>query len=98
MNKKKAGSIPANLIIAMIIIVLAIIVIDYNSNKNTDAELAKCIGSKSVLYSRTGCPACKTQEDLFGNGYKYLTKVDCLTAPEKCMLEIITATPTWVID
>lgn len=85
-----------------IIIVLAIIVFAiYALNKNgvnTDVELAKCIGAKTTLYMQTGCPACKKQESLFGETYKYLNVIDCLTNTQKCIDEEITNIPTWFIN
>lgn len=61
------------------------------------AEVAQYIGSHSVLYVQTGCSHCLDQEALFGDNYKYLTTVDCVTSPNACIVNNITATPTWVI-
>jgi len=88
---------------ATIIIVILILtfVIIYESNKKPaeiDEELAKCIGSKSVLYTKTGCPACKKQEDIFGENYKYLNNINCLIEIEKCLYANVEYIPTWIIN
>lgn len=61
-------------------------------------EIAKCIANKSTLYVQLGCHACKTQEEIFGDSYKYLDTVDCFYEQDKCVEKDITATPTWVIN
>lgn len=61
-------------------------------------EVAKWIGEHSVLYVQAGCHACKVQEDLFGENYKYLNTVDCLKDIQACINLGIEATPTWIID
>lgn len=63
----------------------------------TDAEIAKCIGENSELYSQLGCRACKAQEELFGENYQYLNVIDCFFEKEKCIELEITGTPTWII-
>lgn len=85
------------ILIILAIVIFAIYILNKNGG-NTDEELAKCIGSKSTLYMKTGCPACKTQEKLFGDTYKYLKIVNCLVDSEDCISNEITATPTWIID
>ena len=90
-----------NLVTALIIIAVVVIAIYAltRSNANTDAELAKCIGSKSTLYIQTGCSACKKQENLFGTTYQYLNNtIDCLVKTQECVNKGITATPTWIIN
>ena len=83
-----------------IIIILTVIILAYflmnNQNPNTDAKTAKCIGKNSVLYVQLGCHDCETQENLFGENYKYLNVVDCFYEKEKCTR--ITRTPTWEIQ
>jgi len=85
-----------------IIIILAIILFSIwaiNRDKpQVSKELAECIGKNSVLYMRTGCFACKTQEDLFKENLKYLTIVDCLTQGQKCSSDGISSIPTWIIN
>ena len=55
----------------------------------------KCIGQESVLYVQLGCHACETQQEIFGDNYKYLNRIDCFYEKEKC--PGIEATPTWEI-
>jgi len=64
----------------------------------TDQEVAKCVGSKAVLYTQLGCHACEAQKDLFGENYKYLRLVDCWYEREKCSEAVIEYTPTWIIN
>ena len=42
-----------------------------------------------------GCHACETQENMFGDNYKFITTVDCFFEMENC--QGITHTPTWEI-
>lgn len=83
------------LIFVLITLAIIIFVILKNGN-NTEAELAKCIGEKSVLYVATGCVACDYQEKLFGENYEYINTIDCAVDSEKC--SDITGTPTWIIN
>jgi len=77
------------------VVILAAFLINKPANETSD-EIAKCIGENSVLYTQLGCSACKAQEDLFGESYEYLNKIDCFYEREKC--SEITATPTWIIN
>lgn len=61
----------------------------------TDEEIIKCIAEKSILYTQLGCHACETQEELFGENYKYFEVTDCFYELDKCVG--IEATPTWKI-
>jgi hypothetical protein len=90
-----------------IFIVLAIAGILYyvTSIKSTGAAVSedavKYIGTHSVVYVQAGCIHCKEQEDLFGDSWKYINSVDCLSSEENrqaCILANITGTPTWVIN
>ena len=93
MNKKSWVTV---LIIVAILAFSGYIIV--KKNGNTDENLVKCISSKSVLYMQTGCFACKKQEDLFGENYKYLKIVNCALDIDECLKEEITATPTWIIN
>jgi hypothetical protein len=84
------------IIIIVAIVILAIFLLRKPSPQ-TDADTAKCIGAKSVLYVQLGCSHCKDQEDMFGENVQYLTTVDCFYKREICTNENITGTPTWVI-
>ena len=61
-------------------------------------EVARYIGEHSVLYVQTGCHACKVQEDLFGENYKYLNTINCFEDIQACVSLGIEATPTWIIN
>ena len=70
------------------------------NNTATEAE-AKWIGAHSVVYVQAGCIHCKDQEDLFGNNWKYINSIDCISSQantQACITANITATPTWVIN
>ena len=73
-------------------------VINGNTTENSNDDFAKCIGQKATLYMQTGCYACQKQEELFGENYKYITKVNCADNLEECAKLGITQTPTWVIN
>jgi hypothetical protein len=77
------------------VIILAVFLINKPGEETSD-EIAKCIGKNSVLYIQLGCHACETQENLFGESYQYLNKIDCFYERDKCTN--ITATPTWLIN
>lgn len=87
------------LIIIFFVVILAIAVIYLkNNHPEVDPDVAKCIGSKSVLYTKLGCTHCETQERMFRDSYKYLTVVDCWYDRELCIEKSIQGTPTWIID
>ncbi len=79
----------------LVVVIVAVIIILINPIPETPEEVAKCIGKNSVLYIQLGCSACKVQEDMFGENYQYLNKIDCFFEQDKCT--DITATPTWLI-
>jgi hypothetical protein len=91
MKFKKSWITP---IVIIAIVSLAFFIINNKKNETPD-EIAKCIGKNSMLYIQLGCDACKTQENLFGKSYQYLTKVDCWFERDKCT--DIQRTPTWII-
>jgi hypothetical protein len=92
--------------IVFIVLLIAGGIIYFNNTSFTvkdtpSEEIAKYIGEHSVLYVQTGCSACKTQEKIFGNNWKYINSVDCISSQENlqiCTNANITATPTWVIN
>lgn len=92
------------LITILIILAVALVSFFVIWNKITGAavavspEVAQYIGSHSVLYIQTGCSHCVDQEALFGDSFKYLTVINCAETPEICIINNITATPTWVIN
>lgn len=99
MNKKKKSTIVTS---AIILGILLLIVIIFSLTKNpssslVDAQTAQCIGENSHLYVQLGCPACKTQEEMFGKNYQYLNTTDCRITMQPCIDANITATPTWKV-
>ena len=95
--KKKTIS---TLITVFIILILASLILWSFFKKpqnSTTEELTKCIGENSILYVQLGCTHCETQEEMFGENYKYLNVVDCVYEEEKCINAGIKATPTWII-
>ena len=67
------------------------------------ALLARCMTTKGVeLYGSYTCPHCKTQEEMFGDGYEYINYIECNKNHEDADLEAcknaeLTAYPTWVL-
>jgi len=94
---KKDFKIYLILLVMVVIIITGILAIK-NNNNPPEIKLIKCIGENSVIYTQTGCSACKTQEDLFGENYKYLKSIDCKLETQKCIDAEITKTPTWIIN
>lgn len=95
MNKKRIV-VWINILVAVIIVSIVLFVVTKpNEPAQTDIDIVKCIADNSVLYSQLGCSACETQEELFGENYKYLNVIDCFYELDKC--QEITATPTWKI-
>lgn len=93
--KKRTKNLIATTLIILAIIALAFLLLN-KKNPETTEEVAKCIGSKSVLYTQLGCHACESQKDLFGENYQYLNVIDCWYEGEKC--SEIEFTPTWIIN
>ena len=86
-------------LIALIIIIIGAIYVYKNMNQPTATEdFAKCLASKSIIYSSSICPHCQDQKKIIGPSYKFLNEVDCYTDPQKCIDANITATPTWLIN
>ena len=96
MKKSLEKLITAFVIIAILVFSLFIIL---NKPAQTSAEVAKCIGQNSLLYTQTGCSHCKDQEDLFGNNIQDLNIIDCIKEDnmQKCINANIQGTPTWII-
>lgn len=94
---KKQSWITLGIIFLVIVIAFVIIYLKNNSS-SVEPEVAKCIGSKSILYSKLGCTHCETQKKMFGDSYQYLTVVDCFYEKEICLNASISGTPTWIVD
>lgn len=87
-------------LIAGIIVVLAVVVFYFVSKNNSSEiseEVAKCIGGKSTLYTKTGCFYCQKQEELFGDNLKFLNLVNADSWEDLAKYNI-TQTPTWIIN
>lgn len=84
------------LIIILSILLFSLYILTKPKENNTSEEVVKCIGQNSILYVQTGCPHCKTQENLFGENLKYIKIIDCWEQREKCIH--IDATPSWEIN
>jgi len=82
------------ILVILSVLLLAIFILNKKPQETTE-DIAKCIGNNSVLYVQLGCHACETQEKLFGENIKHITKVDCWFEREKCT--DIQVTPTWTI-
>lgn len=89
---KKSTTITTAIILAVLILAYFII----TKNNHTDEQTTKCIAEKSWLYVQLGCHACKIQEEIFGDDYKYLRTIDCWFEQDKC--SDISRTPTWIIN
>ena len=102
MNKEKLITIG----IVVLILLLAGGIMYFKSTglttQNTASEeVAKYIGEHSIVYTQAGCSHCIEQENLFGDNWKYVTSVDCISSQEStqaCINANITATPTWMIN
>ena len=67
----------------------------HKQNANPEAELMKCIASKTKLYIATGCSACARQKSILNNYIALFNITDCAITPEEC--GTITHVPTWII-
>jgi hypothetical protein len=84
-----------NLIFVLIFVLILLGFFIY-TNKDVEEETAKCIGDNSLLYIQEGCSHCETQENMFGENFKYINTVDCTITPQDC--SGIIGTPSWKID
>lgn len=70
-------------------------------NIDKKIELAKCLTENNVkMYTSANCPACLTQERMFGDASEFLDVVDCDTeeGKQECADLAIKATPTWIVN
>jgi glutaredoxin len=90
--------------LGLIIIVIAIIILilflkkQNPNNQELTESLAKCIASKSIMYSQTGCSHCKTQKSLLEPFISEFNIIECDKNPKACSDAGILGTPTWVIN
>jgi hypothetical protein len=85
-------------ILGIIIIGIIVGIFWLKGDGDADEVLAKCLGENSELYTQIGCPACKTQEEMFNGNYEFLTTIDCSSERARCEEVGISGTPTWIID
>ena len=90
--KRRSG---ISILVIIAVVIIAIILIN-RTPADIEKETAQCIGENSVLYIQTGCHACATQEELFGDNFQYLNVIDCWIEEEKC--SDIVRVPTWIIN
>tara|TARA_Y100000034_G_C6837171_1_gene378437 strand:+ start:146 stop:493 length:348 start_codon:yes stop_codon:yes gene_type:complete len=95
---KKGTKIYLGLIILVLAIIILIFALKDPVNPQGDRETVKCIAENSLLYSSFTCSACKNQEELFGDNYDLINKIDCFYEGEKCSQAEIRGTPTWIIN
>jgi glutaredoxin len=101
MKKKAINALVTIFIILIIGAVLLYVTIGKTPNVTVSAEAAQYIGNHSIVYVQAGCSHCKEQEDLFGDNWKYINSLDCIssqTNTQICINANITGTPTWVIN
>ncbi len=94
--------------IFLILVVLLIAVCgDTGNNAKTSDDqnkLAKCLTEKGwVMYGTTNCSACIAQKKAFGDGWKYISYIECdpyekNSNPELCLKRNINKTPTWILE
>lgn len=101
----KNFSIDGTTLIIVIIIIAAVVYFTYFRGDDIDdtdveitAEIAQCIGSNSLVYVSSTCHVCAEQKAMFGDYYKYLNTIDCVTDGIKCSEANINGVPTWIID
>lgn len=92
----------SNLITILVIIgviILAIFILSAKGpDEDHDEEVIKCIGEKAILYVQTGCPHCRTQEEMFGDNLQYINLINCYEQRDLCLEAGITAVPSWEIN
>lgn len=84
--------------ILIIIIILSIGLFIIFRGGHSEESTAKCIGEKTKIYVKTGCPVCRRQEGVFGDNLKYLELIDCAVEPDKCIDDGIKLVPSWIIN
>ena len=95
-KKMKFTTLITSLIIG-VVIVMALALIIFKPSPSVSEEDARCIGSRAVLFSQSGCVHCLIQLELFGDKQNLLTIVDCVKV-DWCLDAGIEATPTWQIE
>jgi len=96
--------------IASVILVVGVIILYFAANLVTKftgytiapilakEDFARCLGEKTNLYVKAGCPSCANQEEMFGDFLVHLNITDCAIDPEMCVNAGIEKIPTWIIN
>lgn len=87
---KETNKLPKIIVLITLLVFSALV---SGCSQIIDAKTAECIGKKSLLYIREGCPACEKQKALFGENFHYINIVDCNYDVQKCLS--IQYIPTW---
>jgi|GEM_PF-3529698 len=62
----------------------------------TVEEFARCLTQKGMkMYGTNGCGACRSQINMFGAAFSYISFTDCNQQSQVCNNEGITRYPTW---
>ena len=95
---KKETKIYLSLVVIILVIIGAILIYKNMNQPVATEDFAKCLSSKSTIYSSSICPHCQDQKKIIGDNYKFLNEVDCYLDPQKCIDANISVTPTWIIN
>lgn len=65
--------------------------------ENLDA-FAQCLSQKGVaMYGSANCPHCQNEKNRFGEAFRYINYVECLSEPRRCVDQGINSVPTWLL-
>ncbi len=60
-------------------------------------RFAQCLNDTGAIeYGAYWCGACEDQKKAFGESFKYINYVECSDEAERCRIDGIEYTPTWV--
>ncbi|PIU20848.1 MAG: hypothetical protein COT15_05120 [Candidatus Diapherotrites archaeon CG08_land_8_20_14_0_20_34_12] len=94
------------IIVLVLISIAGLVVMNMLTPKASNekiADFAKCLTSKGAkMYGTFWCSHCKSQKELFGDAFQYITYVECdlgggKTAQE-CIENNIDGYPRWIIN
>ena len=70
-------------------------VVDFSASEKE--ALAKCLTAKGInLYTKTNCPGCVIQKNMFGDAEKFLIYINCDLKSNNCLTS--TPLPYWMIN
>ena len=86
-------------VIVLVIIIGILLIKNQNNPTDMSLETMKCIASRSIMYSQTGCSHCRDQKAILGNYTNLfnITECDIDNHAKLCVDAGISGTPTWVI-